>query len=110
MQGILGKFKTPSWYLKFCRVMVLLGWLPFFLGQPMIHGGTLTSVTFGWAGLVLGGYCSLEMVRSFPGPWRSAPAMVGCVLYGIAVGFGLYFALPYIPRLFDCAIQKGFCA
>jgi hypothetical protein len=66
----------------------------------MIHGGTLASITFDWACWVMGGYCALELVRASPGPWRSAPALVACVIYGAGIAAGLYFAAPYIPRLF----------
>jgi hypothetical protein len=99
MRGIFGKIKAPDWYPQFCGAMAALGWLPFFFGQPMIHGGSLLSVAFGWAGMVLRGYCCLELVRAHLDPWRKIAAFIGCIIYGAAVGFGLYYALPYIPRL-----------
>lgn len=66
----------------------------------MIHGGTITTTAFSWAGLVIGGYCSLEVFRLKSEAVVKIPAAVLCCLYGLAVGAGLYFAAPYIPRLF----------
>jgi hypothetical protein len=100
MRSIFVKLNPPNWYLISCQGVAALGWLPFFFGSPMMHGGTLASITFGWAGLVLGGYCSLELVRASPKPWYKSPALFGCIVYGFLVGGGLYYAVPYIPRLF----------
>jgi len=100
MQSIFGKLSTPSWYPTFCWAILALGWLPLFFAQPMIHGGTLASETFVWVGLVMGGYCSLELVRSSRHPWYKSPALIGCIIYGFLVALGLYYAIPYIPRLF----------
>jgi len=101
MRSIFGKLTTPGWYPKFCGVVALSGWLPFVLTPPLMHGGTLATEILGWTGLVLGGYCSLELVRWSPSSWRSAPPLAGCAIYGAAVAIGLYFALPIIPRVFE---------
>jgi len=100
MRSIIGRLNAPSGYSKFCGMMALVGWLPFIFDPPMIHGGTLASITFDWASWVLGGYCSIELVRSSPDSWRQAPALIGCIIYGAGVAVGLYFAFPYIPQLF----------
>jgi hypothetical protein len=66
----------------------------------MIHGGTLVDVVSLDTGIVLGCYCSLELVRTSAEPWYRAPALVGFLIYGFLVGVDLYYTAPYVPQLF----------
>jgi hypothetical protein len=99
MHKNFSKINTSSWYLKFCALTAALGWLPFFFVQPMMHGGTLASVTLAWAGLVMGAYCSLELRRLSATPWGKIPALIGCILYGIPIAIALYFGASILVRL-----------
>ena len=100
MQSLFAKLKTPVWYFNFCLLVAFLGWLPFFLATPMIHGGSIASYSISWAGLILGGYCSLELFRSSSSFLAKSFAIVGFIIYGSAVTVGLYFAIPHISAAF----------
>ena len=64
---------------------------------PVIHGGTVITEFMSWGGIVLGAYCSLELVRFRGRTWSKSPAVIGLAIYGVLAAVGLYYA---IPRLF----------
>ena len=87
-------------YVKVCLVVSLLGWLPLFFTQPMMHGGTLFDVTLMWVGFVLGAYCTIELIRLSRNRWTKLALVIWLAPYALVIGFGLYKAVPYVPRLF----------
>lgn len=92
--------RLQSAYGKLCFAASLFGWLPFFLTQPMVHGGTLLDVVLTWAGLVLGAYGTIELVRVTTNRFVRIILVVWLLPYALLVGFGLYSAAPYVSRLF----------
>jgi hypothetical protein len=86
--------KLPRWYAEACLALAAFGWLPFAVLPPSMHGGTVTTEALSWAGIVLGGYCSLELVRASERRWYTSPALAGVLLYGLVTVVGLYYALP----------------
>ena len=85
-------------YRSVCLVIALLGWLPTFLTRPMIHGGTLFDVVFMWSGVVLGGYCTLELIRGGgKANWVWVPWLLP---YAGVTAAALLYGIQYIPRIF----------
>jgi hypothetical protein len=87
-------------YGKLCFAASLLGWLPVLFTQSIAHGGSMFDVLLLWTGLVLGGYGTVELFRVTSNPWVKLILAVWFVPYAVFVGFGLFYAAPYIPRLF----------
>lgn len=67
--------------------------------QPMMHGGTFGGEAFVFSGVVVGGYCTLEVVRTRKHNWAKALWSIWLAPYAAAVMYGLVEAIPYIPRL-----------
>lgn len=78
----------------------MLGWVPLLFFRPMIHGGTLLEVALTDASVVLGGYCTLELVRSPAKLWHRIIWGLWLIPYVLIIGVGLYYAIPYVPRIF----------
>src|SRR5260221_13871153 len=90
----------PRAYVKACIAISLLGWIPTVFVRPMMHGGTFLEGAFAHASLVLGGYCTLELVRLPEKRWVRIAWGVWLVPYVLVIGVVLYLAIPYVPRLF----------
>jgi hypothetical protein len=87
-------------YTMLCIVISLLGWFPFITSAPMIHGGTFADTVVADAGIVLGGYCTIELIRRV-GSRLAKLLWAGWLLpYVIAVSLGLYAASLYAYHLF----------
>ena len=87
-------------YIGTCVVTSVLGWLPFVFWQPINHGGTPLGDAFMWSGLVLGAYCTIELIRSTKKWWLIALLVVWLVPYIAAIGVGLYAAVWYVAKYF----------
>lgn len=89
--ALFGALPMPSWYRRLCETTAFTGWLPILFTSSVIHGGTVATEAIAWGGMVLGGYCSIELVRMGAEPWFKSPALFGCIAYGAMVGVHLYF-------------------
>ena len=86
-------------YLMLCIVLSLGGWVPLVISQPMMHGGTLFDTVLTIAGVVVGGYGTIELIRHARSRWAKVLWGIWLLPYALAVAFGLYSAIPYVPRL-----------
>jgi hypothetical protein len=77
-----------SAHIILCAIASLLGWLPFVFTQPMMHGGSLLDGVIFWAGLVVGGYCTFELLRLVKNRWARLGLAVWSLPYAAAVAFG----------------------
>ena len=68
--------------------------------QPMMHGGTLIGEIVVFAGVVIGGYCTLEVIRSRTHLWAKVLWSIWLIPFAAAVIYGLVEATSYVPRLF----------
>lgn len=93
------RWGTPGAYVWACLVASLTGWLPMLILQPLMHGGTLLGEVFVFSAVVVGGYCTLEVVRSRRRLWAKALWSIWLIPYVAAVIYGLMEAIPYVPRL-----------
>jgi hypothetical protein len=87
-------------YMVLCIVLSLLGWIPLVISQPMMHGGTLFDTVLAIAGLTVGGYCTIELIRYVSSLWAKVVWGIWFLPYALVVTFWLYSAIPYVPRLF----------
>lgn len=68
---------------------------------PLMHGGTLFGEMLVFAGVVVGGYCTLEVVRSRRHFWAKVLWSLWLVPYAAAVIYGLVEAIPYVLRVYS---------
>jgi hypothetical protein len=87
-------------YIAVCVVISLSGWLPFVFWRPINHGGTLLDITFMWSGLVIGAYCTIELIRATTKWWLITVLVIWLVPYVAAIGVGLYAAAYYVVAYF----------
>ena len=78
----------------------MLGLFPLLFVRPMIHGGTLLGYVLAESSLVLGGYCTLELVRCATPRWNRYIWGIWLVPYVLLIGYALYYAIPNVPRIF----------
>ena len=101
MENVFSKsWKPGTYFIRACALIALLGWFPPILGKSMAHGGGQLDVTFMFAGVVIGCYCTLEMVRCCRSRWAKVLRAVWLAPYALFVGWSLYSAAQYVPRLF----------
>ena len=91
---------TNRVYRKMCVLVSLFGYVPLLFVRPMMHGGTWLEGAITDALLVLGGYCTLELVRSPKKRWVRVAWGIWLIPYTVVIGISIYFAIPYVPRLF----------
>ena len=87
-------------YGKLCFAASLFGWLPVLFTRSIAHGGSMFDVLLLWTGLVLGSYGTIELFRVTSNRWVKLILAVWFVPYAVFVGIGLFYAAPYLPRLF----------
>jgi hypothetical protein len=92
-------WKTPSIYIGVCVLLSVLGWIPMFVIPSIWHGGTLAGDVFAFVGVVIGGYCTLEVVRSRRTLWAKTLWSIWLMPYAAAIIFGLIEATPLLTRL-----------
>ena len=101
MSNVLSRrWRTPDAYVWACVVASITGWLPMLVLQPMMHGGTLIGEIVVFAGVVIGGYCTLEVIRSRTHLWAKVLWSIWLIPFAAAVIYGLVEATSYVPRLF----------
>lgn len=66
---------------------------------PMMHGGTWSGDVFAFTGVVVGGYCTLEVIRSRSHLWAKVLWSIWLAPYAAVVIYGLVEAISYVPRL-----------
>ena len=100
MDAVLSRrWKTPKAYVGACVFASLAGWAPMLILQPLMHGGTLAGEVLVFSAVVVGGYCTLEIIRSRKHLWSKVLWSAWLVPYVAAVGYGLVEAASYAPRL-----------
>lgn len=67
--------------------------------QSLMHGGTLMGEVLVFAGVVIGGYCTIEVIRTRSHLWAKVLWSIWLVPYAAAVMYGLFEATKYVPRL-----------
>ena len=87
-------------YVMLCIVLSLLGWVPLVTSQPMMHGGTLFDTVLAIAGVTVGGYGTIELIRYASKRWAKVLWGLWLLPYLVVVALWLYSAVPYVPRLF----------
>ncbi len=97
---IMLSIATNHTYKKLCILLSLGGYIPSIFVQPMMHGGTWLENAIANALLVLGGYCTLELVRSPAKYWVRIAWGIWLIPYSMVIGISIYFAIHYVPRLF----------
>ena len=66
---------------------------------PIMHGGTFFGDVFAFAGVVVGGYCTLEVIRSRSYLWAKVLWSIWLAPYAAAVIYGSVEAISYVSRL-----------
>jgi hypothetical protein len=87
-------------YIVMCIVLSLLGWIPLVTSQPMMHGGTLFDTVLAIAGVTVGGYGTIELIRYASNRWAKVLWGLWLLPYLLVVVLWLHLAIPYVPRLF----------
>ena len=93
-------WKTPDGYVWLCALASLIGWAPMLILPPMMHGGSFAGEVLTFAGVVVGGYCTLEVIRTRSHLWAKVLWAIWLAPYAAAIVYGLVEAIPYVPRLF----------
>ena len=93
------RWETPGAYVWACVAASLSGWLPMLVLQPLMHGGTFAGEVLIFTGVVIGGYCTLEVIRSRSHLWAKVFWSIWFVPCAAAVIYGLVEAMSCVPRL-----------
>ena len=99
--ALTGGRRAPQPYIWGCLVVSLTGWVPMLVFPPLMHGGTLFGEMLVLAGVVVGGYCTLEVLRSRRHVCAKVLWSIWLAPYSVAVLYGLVEAMPYLPRVFS---------
>lgn len=98
--ALTARWKTPKAYVRGCIFASVVGWAPMLLLPPLMHGGTVRGEVLVFCAVVLGGYGTLEVVRSRKSSWAKILWLIWLMPYAAAVIYGLVEAVTYVPRFF----------